>query len=138
MMVMADENKHVFEATADASFANYPDRKSAEGYTFKFFGGMIDWAARKQLTVTTSTTEAELLSMPHAGKELFWWTHLFEKLNFDSDQEIIIYNDNLHIIRILTSKIARTNIKLQHINSSILVKTISSKWSTNERLFTYQ
>ena len=63
-------NKQVFEATADASYANNPDRKSSEGYTFKLFGGMIDWAARKQLTVTTSTTEAKLLSMLHAGKEL--------------------------------------------------------------------
>ena len=63
-------NKQVFEATADASYANNSDRKSSEGYTFKLFGGMIDWASRKQLTVTTSTTEAELLSMLHAGKEL--------------------------------------------------------------------
>lgn len=63
----------VFKAikrTTDACFANGPDRRSAEGYTFKLFGGMIEWASRKQLTVSTSTTEAELLSMLHAGKEL--------------------------------------------------------------------
>jgi hypothetical protein len=122
MMAIAEKdnftytNKQVFEATADASFANYPDRKSGEGYTFKLFGGMIDWAARKQLTVTTSTTEAELLSMLHAGKELIWWTNLFEKLNFDPDQEITIYNDNFQTIRILTSEIARTDTKLRHID----------------------
>ena len=32
----------VFEATADVSFANYPDRKSDEGYTFRLFGDLID------------------------------------------------------------------------------------------------
>jgi hypothetical protein len=47
----------VFEATADAAFANEEGRKSAEGYTFKLFGGLIDWAAKKQATVSTSTTQ---------------------------------------------------------------------------------
>jgi hypothetical protein len=49
--------KDVFEATADAAFANEEGRKSAEGYTFKLFGGLIDWAAKKQATVSTSTTQ---------------------------------------------------------------------------------
>jgi hypothetical protein len=62
-------SKHVFEATVDASFANENERRSAEGYTFKLFGGLIDWAAKKQTTVSTSTTETELLVMHHAGKK---------------------------------------------------------------------
>jgi hypothetical protein len=61
--------KNVFEAIADAAFANEKGRKSVEGYIFKLFGGLIDWAAKKQATVSTSTTEAELLAMLHAGKE---------------------------------------------------------------------
>ena len=60
----------VFEATADALFANYPDRKFGEGYTFRLFGDLIDWASRKQNTIIISITEAELLSLLHAGKEL--------------------------------------------------------------------
>ncbi len=64
--------KHVFEATADAAFANEEGRKSAEGYTFKLFEGLIDWATKKQATVSTSTTETELLAMLHAGKEFIW------------------------------------------------------------------
>jgi hypothetical protein len=34
--------KHVFEATADAAFANEKERKSVEEYTFKLFDGLID------------------------------------------------------------------------------------------------
>ena len=82
-MVQADSSDPpVFEAMADASYANYPDRKSGEGYTFKLFGGLIDWAVRKQATVTTSTTEAELLFLLHAGKELIWWNHFFREATF--------------------------------------------------------
>jgi hypothetical protein len=34
--------KHVFEATANAAFANENERKSVEEYTFKLFDGLID------------------------------------------------------------------------------------------------
>ncbi|KAK1912636.1 hypothetical protein P3342_004572 [Pyrenophora teres f. teres] len=48
---------------SDASFAdNTVDRKSSQGFILKLFGGAIAWRANKQDTVTTSTTEAELLS----------------------------------------------------------------------------
>lgn len=70
LTVRSSEKEEVLKATADASYATGSDRRSGEGYTFKLFGGLIDWAARKQLTVTTSTTEAELLAMLHAGKEV--------------------------------------------------------------------
>ena len=33
---------HVFETTADVFFANYPDRKSDEGYIFRLFDDLID------------------------------------------------------------------------------------------------
>jgi hypothetical protein len=35
-------NKHVFETSVDASFANEKSRRSDEDYTFKLFEGLID------------------------------------------------------------------------------------------------
>ncbi|KAA6408840.1 MAG: hypothetical protein FRX48_07184 [Lasallia pustulata] len=58
-----NEELQIFKNTANASFANGADCRSAEGYTFKLFGGCIDWAVQKQATVSTSTTEAELLTL---------------------------------------------------------------------------
>jgi hypothetical protein len=97
-------------------FANEEERRSDEDYIFKLFDGLIDWTARKQVTISTSITEAKLLAMLHADKEFIWWIHLFEKLKFDLDQKMIIYNDNLQIIRLLTSEIAKMNIKLRHVD----------------------
>jgi hypothetical protein len=77
---------------------------------------LIDWTARKQDTISTSIIEAKLLAMLHADKEFIWWIHLFEKLRFNLDQKMIIYNDNLQIIRLLTSEIAKMNIKLRHVD----------------------
>ena len=110
------QEKHVFEATNDASYADSTRRKSSEGYTFKLFGGLIDWASRKQLTISTSTTEAELLAVLHAGKEALYWTHLFNKLGFNPGHRMLIFNDNLQAIRLLNSEIGRLNTKLRHVD----------------------
>ena len=37
-------------------------------------------------------------------------------MKFDSNHELIIFNDNLQTIRLLNSEIAKTEIKLKHIN----------------------
>ena len=53
-----------FICANDASFAdNTVDRKSSQGYIMTLFGGPIAWRANKQDTVTTSSTEAELLAL---------------------------------------------------------------------------
>ena len=67
------KDSEVFICTSDAAFAdNRSDRKSTEGYLCKLFSRSIDWKTSKQKTVTTSTTEAELLAISEAGKQLFW------------------------------------------------------------------
>jgi hypothetical protein len=67
------------EFSSDAAFADNVDRKSSEGYLFKLFGGAVDWRAAKQKTVTTSTTEAELLALSNAARETLWWTRFVRK-----------------------------------------------------------
>jgi hypothetical protein len=63
----------LFLIASDAAFADHLDRKSSEGYLVKLFGAAVDWRAGKQRTVTTSTTEAELLAISEAAKNVFWW-----------------------------------------------------------------
>jgi hypothetical protein len=114
--IKKNNDKQIFESTADAFFANDLDRKSAEEYIFKLFDDMIDWAVKKQFIVSIFIIEAKLLSMLHADKKLIWWIHLFQKLKFDSNQKIMIYNDNLQIIRFFISKIFKTETKLRHVD----------------------
>lgn len=64
------QKKIVFEKTANVSFVNDSDRKSAENYTFKLFDDFVDWATRKQLTMTISIIEVELLILLHANKKV--------------------------------------------------------------------
>ena len=110
--------KEIFDNSVDASFANNSDRRSGEGYVFKLYGGPIDWVSRKQSTVTTSTTEAELLAMLHAGKQAIWWNNLFRKLHFDPSHELSLKNDNQQTIRLLTAQMPVLTTKLRHVDIS--------------------
>ena len=60
----------LFKCSCDASYAyDVETRRSTQGYLLKLFGGAIDWKSKKQSTVTTSTTEAELLRGLKIGKQ---------------------------------------------------------------------
>jgi hypothetical protein len=80
------------------------------------FDDMIDWAVKKQFIVSIFIIEAKLLSMLHADKKFIWWIHFFQKLKFDSNQKIMIYNDNLQTIRFLISEILKIETKLRHVD----------------------
>lgn len=58
-----------FEIFSDASYGDNANRFSSFGYTFSLFGGLIDWKATKQKTITTSSTESELLAISATVKE---------------------------------------------------------------------
>jgi hypothetical protein len=111
-----NNDKQIFKNTANAFFANDLDRRNAEEYIFKLFDDMIDWIVKKQFIVSIFIIEAKFFSMLHADKKLIWWIHLFQKLKFDSNQKIMIYNDNLQIIRLFISKILKIETKLWHVD----------------------
>jgi hypothetical protein len=49
----------------------------------KLFGGLIGWRANKQDTITTLTTEVELLALAQAAKESMYVSKLLQKLTID-------------------------------------------------------
>jgi hypothetical protein len=105
-----------FILASDASFADNSDRKSSEGYIAKLFNGPIDWQARKQKTVTTSTTEAELLAISSASKHVLWWKRLFRSINLNIDQKLSVLCDNNQTVDLLTKVNSLFRTKLKHID----------------------
>jgi len=98
-----------FLVATDASFAdNTLDRKSSQAYVMVLFGGVVGWRANKQNTVTTSTTEAELLSLSQGAKEGQFIKRLLDELSLSlDDQQIRIHCNNRQTIRLVTKEIAR-------------------------------
>ena len=70
--------------TSDASFAdNMIDQKSSQGYIMKLFRGPVAWRVNKQDTVTTSSTEAELLALSQTVKEMIYLSRLLMALSLE-------------------------------------------------------
>ena len=107
-----------FIVASDASFAdNTVDRKSSQAYAMKLFGNVIGWRANKQDTVTTSTTEAELLALSQAAKEGQYVSRLLRELTVElDDHRIVIQCDNTQTIRLVNEEIARLQTKLRHVD----------------------
>jgi hypothetical protein len=107
-----------FDVASDASFAdNTLDRKSSQAYTMRLFGGTIGWRANKQDTVTTSTTEAELLSLAQAAKESLFVSRLIKELGVTlDDSRINILCDNQQTIRLVNADITLLQTKLRHVD----------------------
>src|SRR5271170_5211995 len=83
----------------------------------KLFRGVISWRASKQETVTTSTTEAELLALSQAAKEALFVSRLIKELQIKlDDNHIRIECDNKQTIRLVTEDIAVLQTKLRHVD----------------------
>ena len=89
------DNK-VLQLLSDASFAdNLETRKSTQGYLIKLFGRAIIQQSSKQKTITTSTTEAELLSLSNTAREIVALYRLFQQIQFNPEYQPCILCDNL-------------------------------------------
>jgi hypothetical protein len=107
---------NVFTGASNAAYANNIDQKSSKGYLFTLFGRPIDWRATKQKMVTTSTTEAELLALLRATKEIRWWTRFFKAIGFNIEHEPTIGYNNQQTISLLTKEAPNLKTKLQHVD----------------------
>jgi hypothetical protein len=93
------------EAYSDSDFASDPDtRRSVSGIVFKYSGGAIVWASRRQQSVSLSTTEAEYVAASEAAKDVVWLTRLFNEIApFDATP--VLQVDNASAIKLAKNPI---------------------------------
>ena len=80
------------------------------------FGGPIAWRANKQDTVTTSSTEAELLAVSQTAKEAIFLGRLFVSMKLVLDEPLVIQCDNQQTIRLVCEESAKLQTKLRHVD----------------------
>ena len=112
-----DQNVKPLRIASDASFADdNATRRSTQGYLVKLFNGPIMWQSSKQKTVSTSTTEAELLALSHVGKEVQHMARIFKAIRFDAEQTTQIECDNQQTVRIVSALEPTMTTKLRHVD----------------------
>jgi hypothetical protein len=66
--------------------------------------------------VTTSTTEAELLTILHTSKEIMWWNRLFINIGLDIKHTNTVNCDNKQMVNLLSKVEPIFSTKLHYVN----------------------
>src|SRR3984957_8114342 len=104
-------------------------------------GGVIHYKAIKGSTVTTSSTEAELLALSLTAKDFIWWMRFFQNIQFDLEEEPTIYCDNLQTIRLMTKETPKLQTALKHVDihqcwlrQEVQAKRIKVQWVPTSKM----
>ena len=87
---------------ADADWAtDVDDRRSRSGTMVFVNANLVCYRSKKQKSVTTSTCEAEYLSLSDGIKELLWVRHILEAIGIKVRKPMQVYEDNKAVKHIL-------------------------------------
>ena len=81
------------------------------GFVFDVAGGYVSWSSKKQVSVATSSVEAEYVASANATKEAVWLRTLLKEVGYPQSQATIVHADNQGAIALAQNPISHSRAK---------------------------
>jgi hypothetical protein len=113
---------------SDADWAGcIDDRRSIGGFAVFFGLNLIAWSAKKQPTVSRSSTEAEYKAMANAVAEVAWLQSMLKELGVKEDNKPCLWCDNLGAMYLSANLVFHGRVKHVEIDCHFVREMVASK-----------
>ncbi|CAA7036250.1 unnamed protein product [Microthlaspi erraticum] len=98
------DKKMVLHAYCDSDYAGCKDtRRSTSGFCTMLGSNLISWSAKRQQTVSKSSTEAEYRALTAAAQEITWLSFLLRDLGVEQKEATVLKCDNKSAVYLSTN-----------------------------------
>ncbi|XP_019084225.1 PREDICTED: uncharacterized protein LOC109125894 [Camelina sativa] len=99
-------------AYTNADWAGCPStRRSTSGYCAFIGANLISWSAKRQHTVSRSSTEAEYRGVANAVAELSWLRNLFVEMRVSVPKTSLVFCDNVSAVYLASNPVQHQHTK---------------------------
>ena len=136
LKIVASKSQGI-SAFSDADWAGCSDdRKSTGGFAIFLGATLISWQAKKQATVSRSSTEAEYKALANATAEVIWVQSLLDELGVVQSRPPILWCDNIGATYLTTNPVFHARTKHIEVDYHFVCERVGQKLLDVRIIFT--